>query len=191
MLKVGLTGGIGSGKSMVAKLFEVLNIPIYYADIQAKILMNKNDELISQIKVLLGEESYKRGQLNRAWVAQQVFNHKDLLEQLNQIVHPAVKTDFEIWSANQANAKFVVQEAAVLFENDGYKKFDHMVLVTAPLEVRVARVMQRDQVSEEKVMERILNQWSDEQKIPLADTIIINDDKHSVIDQTLKFIKKL
>lgn len=190
MLKVGLTGGIGSGKSIVAGLLEILNVPVYYADVQAKVLMNTNSQLIDQIKELFGEEAYRQGQLNRTMVAQLVFNNKDLLNSLNQLVHPAVKNDFEQWSALQSHVGFVVQEAAILFENGGYKNFDHMVLVTAPLEKRISRVMQRDGVEKAQVMERIRNQWSDEQKIKLADTVIINDDKYSLIDQTLSLVKQ-
>lgn len=191
MLKVGLTGGIGSGKSIVAQFLEVLQIPVYYADIRAKLLMNTNVELIEQIKAVFGEEVYGHGQLNRAYLAQKVFNDKNLLKVLNQLVHPRVKNDFENWSSQYVNSGLVVQEAAILFENGNYKNFDHMVLVTAPLNMRIARVMKRDGVTYDQVYERINNQWDDIEKIKLANTVIINDDCHSLIDQTLKLLNKL
>lgn len=191
MLKVGLTGGIGSGKSTVAQLLEVLGVPVYYADDRAKQIMNTKIEVVAQIKQLLGEEAYQNKVVNRTFVAQMVFNDKVLLQKLNQIVHPAVKNDFEQWCRLNSNSKIVVQEAAILFENGGFKKFDKMILVTAPVETRINRVMLRDQVSKDKVMERMNNQWADEQKIELADKIIVNDDKQSVIEQTIKLIKEL
>ncbi|MBS2100038.1 dephospho-CoA kinase [Carboxylicivirga linearis] len=191
MLKVGLTGGIGSGKSTVAQLLEVLGVPVYYADDRAKQIMNTQIEVVAQIKQLLGEEAYQNKVVNRTFVAQMVFNDKVLLQKLNQIVHPAVKNDFEQWCRFNSNSKIVVQEAAILFENGGFKKFDKMILVTAPVETRINRVMLRDNVSKEKVMERMNNQWTDEQKIELADKIIVNDDKQSVIEQTIELIKEL
>jgi len=191
MLKVGLTGGIGSGKSIVAQFLEVLQIPVYYADTRAKLLMNSNLELVKQIKKVFGNDVYDHGQLNRAYLAQKVFNDKNLLTKLNQLVHPCVKNDFESWCSKNVNSGLVVQEAAILFENGSYKNFDHMVLVTAPLARRIDRVMKRDGVSYDQVYERINNQWDDIEKIKLANTVIINDDNHSLIDQTLKLLNKL
>jgi len=191
MLKVGLTGGIGSGKSTVARLLEVLEVPVYYADDRAKLIMNTQVDVVAKIRQLLGEEAYQNKVVNRAFVAQKVFNDKILLQKLNQIVHPAVKKDFEYWCRLNSNSNIVVQEAAILFENGGFKKFDKMILVTAPIKTRIKRVIQRDHISEEKVMERINNQWSDEKKNELADSVIVNDDKQSIIEQTMKLIKEL
>nr|WP_319398424.1 dephospho-CoA kinase [uncultured Carboxylicivirga sp.] len=191
MLKVGLTGGIGSGKSTVAQFLEVLSVPVYYADARAKQLMNTNTQVITKIKELLGEEAYCGSEVNRPYVAQMVFNDKALLEGLNQIVHPAVKKDFEKWCNHNADKKWVVQEAAILFENDGYKKFDQIILVTAPMDLRIQRVMKRDNVSESKVIERINNQWTDDKKVKLANAVIVNDDKQSVIEQVIQLVNKL
>ncbi len=188
---VGLTGGIGSGKSIVARFMEVLNVPVYYSDEKAKFLMNNNQQLITQIKKLLGKNAYINDQLNRSYVGKKVFNDKALLNQLNQIVHPIVKSDFKTWSKQHLLFPFVVQEAAILFENGNYTAFDHMVLVKAPIEQRIKRVMDRDNVSRENVIERMNNQWNDERKEALSDTLIINDNKHSIIDQTLILINKL
>nr|WP_321410134.1 dephospho-CoA kinase [uncultured Carboxylicivirga sp.] len=191
MLKIGLTGGIGSGKSTVAKFFEVLGIPVYYADVRAKVLMNTNFEVISKVKDLLGDDAYFMKELNRSFVAQKVFNDKSLLQQLNAIVHPAVKNDFEYWIQSHSSCKMIVQEAAVLFENGGYSNFDHMVLVTAPEEIRIKRVMSRDNSTVDQVRERLNNQWSDEKKVKLTDSIIINDDRKSIIEQVTNLIKNL
>nr|WP_321451899.1 dephospho-CoA kinase [uncultured Carboxylicivirga sp.] len=191
MLKIGLTGGIGSGKSTVAQFLEVLGVPVYYADERAKLLMNTNIQVILEIKKLLGEAAYCEGRVNRPYVAQMVFNNKLLLKGLNQIVHPAVKKDFEEWCDLRANKKWVVQEAAILFENDGYKKFDQIILVTAPMNLRIQRVVKRDNVSESKVIERINNQWTDDKKVKLANAVIVNDDKQSVIEQVIQLVNKL
>ncbi|MCU4166597.1 dephospho-CoA kinase [Carboxylicivirga caseinilyticus] len=191
MLKIGLTGGIGSGKSTVAKFFEVLGVPVYYADVRAKELMSTSAEVISNVKNLLGDDAYLNEELNRSYVANKVFNDKSLLEQLNAIVHPAVKNDFENWSQSHSSSKMVVQEAAILFENGGYKNFDRMVLVTAPEDIRIKRVISRDGSTESQVRERLNNQWSDDKKIQLADSVIINDDRKSIIEQVTNLIKHL
>ena len=190
MLKVGLTGGIGSGKSTVAQLLEVLGVPVYYADDRAKLIMNTQVDVVAKIKQLLGKEAYQNKIVNRTFVAQKVFNDKGLLQKLNQIVHPAVKYDFEQW-CRLSESRIVVQEAAILFENGGYEKFDRMILVTAPVQTRIKRVMFRDGLTEEQVTERINNQWPDDKKVKLADWVIVNDDKQSVIKQTIKLIKEL
>lgn len=188
MVKVGLTGGIGSGKSTVAKVFELIGIPVYRADEKAKSIMHANAKVVKAIIDLLGENAYTKGILNRGFVAEKVFNNKELLAQLNQIVHPAVGKDWVDWCELHKKEEVVVQEAAILFENGSYKKFDQLILVTAPLELRIERVLLRDNVDRNKVLERINNQWDDEKKGELADVIIINDDRHSLIKQTLHFI---
>ncbi|RZS92600.1 dephospho-CoA kinase [Aquimarina brevivitae] len=188
MRVVGLTGGIGSGKSTVAKMFESLGVPVYIADERAKKLMNTQPNLIKQLKELLGEKAYDANGLNRAYIAQKVFTDKALLQQLNNIVHPAVADDFKVWVENQkTSTPYVIKEAAILFENGGYKNFDFTILVTAPEESRITRVMKRDGVTRQSVLDRIENQWSDSEKVVLADIVISNRD----LEKTLPIVKKI
>lgn len=170
---VGLTGGIGSGKTTVASLFKELGVPVYIADDKAKVLMNTSETLRQEIQELLGVEAYKDGKLNRPYIADKVFNDKELLQNLNAIVHPAVADHFNSWRALQ-NAPYVIKEAAILFENDSYKHCDFMLLITAPLQQRIERVRKRDKITEEEVMDRVKNQWSDARKISLSDAVIEN-----------------
>lgn len=182
MIRVGLTGGIGSGKSTVAAFFEDLGIPVYVADLQAKYLMENDAQLRDQITALLGASAYKDGQLNRGYVAEQVFGNAELLQDLNSLVHPAVRRDFQRWASLQ-KAPYVVQEAAILFENGGYQNFDKMILVTAPEGERLRRVMARDKASEADVRARMDHQWPDDRKRPLADFEIRNDTLPHVLQQ--------
>jgi dephospho-CoA kinase len=186
MMKIGLTGGIGSGKSYVAKIFESFHIPVYYSDDRAKWLMNHSQTIKSRIIDLIGTESYTENGLNRDYLSSLVFNSPELLKQVNAIVHPVVRNDFNTWAKRQ-ETKFILQEAAILFETGAYKQFDKMILVTAPLNLRISRVMQRDNVSEEEVTRRICNQWPDEKKIPLAN-IIINNDGTMLVDRQVEKI---
>ena len=175
MITVGLTGGIGSGKSTIAGFFKAIGIPVYNADSRAKQLM-LDPGLMENIKKLLGNDSYTAlGQLDRVHIAALVFNDNLLLDRLNGIVHPAVADDFKRWCLSQ-DSPYVVKEAAILFENGNYDTFDYTILVTAPKEVRLMRVMKRDGVDKKKVLSRMNNQWEDEKKIPLADFIIHNLD---------------
>ena len=186
MMIVGLTGGIGSGKTTVANMFKDLGIPIYNSDERAKELMNSSTELIEKIKELLGQEAYVDAMLNRDYVAGRVFTNRELLTELNSIVHPAVKSDFKSWSATQ-DAAYVIQEAAILFENGSYDKFDKMILVTAPKRIRLERIMKRDAVSAENILARMNHQWEDEKKIPLADYVIEN----TILDSTKTEVRKI
>lgn len=183
---VGLTGGIGSGKTTVAKLFNALGVPVYDSDQQAKELMNNSEILIKKIKSLLGEDSYENKKLNRSFIAQKVFGDKELLSKLNTIVHPAVREDFLVWVSNQ-NHKYVIQETALLFENKAEELYDSVILVTAPEEVRVKRVLQRDKNTREAILARINNQLSDAVKIPKADFVIENIN----LDETKEKVEKL
>ena len=191
MLKVGITGGIGSGKSSVCKIFEVLGVPVYYADDRAKALMIHNNELVAGIKAHFGEEAYKNGQLDRTYLADQVFNNKKALAALNGLVHPAVAKDAALWHKEHLSAPYTLKEAALLFEAGSYKQLDKIIVVTAPKAVRIARVMQRDGVTAEQVEARMNNQWTEEQKVALADYIITNDGQHELIDQVLQLHKEL
>lgn len=173
MIRVGLTGGIGSGKSTVASFFRELGAPVYDSDRRAKELMNVDTDLREAITTLLGAKAYKDGSLNRQWIAGRVFSDPELLSSLNALVHPAVREDFNLWSAAQ-KAPYVLQEAAILMENRGNKHLDRTILVTAPESVRIARVVERDDVQAADVRERMENQWKDSDKIPLADFVIEN-----------------
>ncbi|MGO4910981.1 dephospho-CoA kinase [Leeuwenhoekiella sp. W20_SRS_FM14] len=172
---VGITGGIGSGKTTIARYFnERFDIPVYYADTEAKALM-QTDLLRSQIINLLGNKAYTNNILDRKYVASKVFKDSKLLEQLNKIVHPAVKVHFEEWSVVQ-EAPYVLKEAAILFENGTHTSCDFVILVTAPEDVRIQRVLDRDHTSVKEIKNRIDKQWEDSKKIPLADFVIENID---------------
>ncbi|MEJ2585798.1 MAG: dephospho-CoA kinase [Robiginitalea sp.] len=175
MMRVGLTGGIGSGKTTVAGYFRDLGVPVYNSDQRARDLMEADEGLKVAISGLLGPGAYGDAGLNRAFIASRVFKDKALLEQLNTLVHPAVRKDFLAW-ASQQHAPYILQEAAILFENGAYKGFDRMILVTAPREMRIRRVMERDSVSRESVLARMENQWETAKKRPLADYVIENSD---------------
>lgn len=181
MKTIGLTGGIGSGKTTVARMFEEYGIPIYIADTEAKNLMHTSCEIRSELQQLLGENVYVDEQLDRKFMADKIFNDKHLLEKVNNIIHPRVEAHFQEWKKKQ-NAPYCIKEVAILFENGSYKRCDKTILVVADEEERIARVMKRDGVKREKVLERMKNQWSDAKKIPLADYIINN--------QSLNAIKK-
>ncbi|MFW2376710.1 MULTISPECIES: dephospho-CoA kinase [Cellulophaga] len=170
---VGLTGGIGSGKTTVAKMFHALGVPVYNSDIEAKKLMVTSEVLKVKIKELLGTESYIDHKLNRTYIADKIFTDPDLLAQLNAIVHPAVRQHFMSWVAQQ-KAAYIIQETAIIFENDTQNKFDKIILVTAPEKIRIARVTSRDAISADKVKERIENQWPDQKKAALSDYVINN-----------------
>lgn len=191
MIKVGITGGIGSGKTTVCKLFEKMDIPVYYADIEAKRLMNSNKILKQKIKNLLGEDAYfKNGRLNRKHVASIVFNNKQKLESLNAIVHPAVGLDAENWFEKQTT-KYAIKEAALLVENASYKQLDFLIVVTAPVEMRIKRVVKRDKSNYNQVKLRIENQLPEIQKKKVADFIIDNSGDVSLISQVWKIHRKL
>ncbi|TSD66101.1 dephospho-CoA kinase [Inquilinus sp. KBS0705] len=188
MFKIGITGNIGSGKTTVSKIFEVLGIPVFYADDAAKSVMVTDDELITSIKSTFGAESYfADGSLNRKHIAAIVFNNKAELAKLNAIVHPATFRAFDTWVANvKADAPYVLKEAALLFESDSYKMCDRTLLVTAPLDVRIKRVTQRDAITTAEAKSRDDRQFTEEKKRGLANDIIINDDSQLVIPQVLK-----
>ncbi|MBX6381296.1 MAG: dephospho-CoA kinase [Thermoflavifilum aggregans] len=186
MLKVGITGGIGSGKTTVARIFQLLGIPVYFADEAARRLMHTDPILIGQIKALLGEDAYlPDGTLNRKYVAQRVFQDKQLLEQLNAITHPATIRDAKNWMQKQ-QAPYVIKEAALLFETPAFHDLDRIIVVYAPLTLRLQRVMQRDQVSATEVQRRMHQQISPEIAIRLADEVIYNDEQKPVIPQVLR-----
>ncbi|HCN82463.1 MAG TPA: dephospho-CoA kinase [Sphingobacteriaceae bacterium] len=185
MLKIGITGGIGSGKSTVAKIFEVLEIPVFYADQEAKSLMHTDELLINGIKEAFGNEAYADKQLNRRYIADIVFNNEQELTKLNSLVHPAVFRAFDAWVIDQ-QAPYVLKEAALLFESGSSKLCDQTILVTAPEKLKIQRVMHRDSITEDHVRTRISKQLTEEQALKLADHIIINDEQHLLIHQVLQ-----
>lgn len=185
MLKIGLTGGIGSGKTTVAKVFEVLGIPVYYADDRAKSLMNTNASLRNSIIKHFGEASYTNGELDRKHLAGIVFNNKEKLELLNSLTHPVTIQDSEAWFAQQSTP-YVIKEAALLFESGAADKLDYIVGVYAPQHLRVQRVMERDQVTVEEVMKRISRQIDEEMKMKLCNFVITNNEQQLVIPQVLE-----
>ena len=191
MLKVGITGGIGSGKTTVCKIFEVLRVPVYYADERAKALMQTDLKLIHSVKELFGEAAYKNGKLNRPFVAEKVFNDKPLLDKLNSIVHPAVAADAMQWMARQADKPYAIKEAALLFENGSYKHLDKIILVHAAMETRIARLKSRDNATRAQITARMRHQLSDDEKMKLADFIIYNDAQRQLIPQVLAIHQSL
>jgi dephospho-CoA kinase len=184
MLKIGLTGGIGSGKTTVAKIFSTLGVPVYNADSEAKKLLQQHPPLISAVKALLGEEAYTTDQkLNTAFIASQVFNNAPLLEQYNALVHPYVFAHSESWFKQHENAPYVLKEAAILIESGHYQSMDYIIGVRAPLPLRIIRIQQRDKVSTTSIQERIKNQMSDEERSQYCHFLIDNDELQSLISQ--------
>lgn len=180
---VGLTGGIGSGKTTIANLFALhFSIPIYIADTKAKELVANNKQLQQEIVTLLGEEAFVEGRYNTAFVAKEVFSNKDKLDKLNAIIHPYVQQDFLQWKQSQ-QAPYVIKEAAILFESGSYRDCDFIIMVTAPLEERIERVMLRDKIDRETVEKRIKNQWNDEKKIELSTFVIENREIDKNLDK--------
>ena len=184
-LLVGITGGIGAGKSIVSKVFEILGIPKYDADSRAKWLMSNDPKLVQAITSLFGAEAYQEDQLNRKHIAAKAFDEKSLLGQLNQLVHPAVGHDFISWAQSQSTP-YILKEAALLFETGSYKDLDKIITVIAPESTRIQRVIKRDQRTEEQVKAIISNQMSEEEKIAQSDFVVTNDNEHLVIEQVLK-----
>ena len=187
---IGLTGGIGTGKTMVAEYFKSLGIPVYIADKEARQLMT-SDNIINALSNEFGKEILENGILNREKLAKLVFNDSKKLQKLNSIVHPEVKKHFDNWVDKHKNYPFVVKEAAILFESGSYKYCDTIITVTAPLETRLQRVMKRDKTDRESVLKRIENQWTDEQRIAKSNYVIHNLSVESTKKQVDEILKKL
>lgn len=185
VFQVGLTGGIGAGKSVAAKFWELLGIPIFNADEEAKRILATSVKVKSEVIALLGEAAYANGAPDRAFIGTAVFGNDALLKSLNAIIHPAVGDAYAHWVARNADAHYVIKEAAILFELGQQNAYDFMVLVTAPQELRIARVMERNGLKREEVLRRIHAQWPDEKKEKLTDAVILNDDKTGIIPQVL------
>lgn len=190
---IGVTGGIGSGKTTVCKLFERKGVPVYYADDRAKAIYSENMVLRNGVINLLGAEAYIGNQINKAFVSSVVFHDKVKLEALNDLVHPIVKNDFENWAANQTSG-FVIKEAAILFESGSYKTCDMTILIKSHGKDRVERVKKRDGLSDTEIQNRMDKQWTDEQKEALADLVLENDklnDLPNKVDELYSQILKL
>ncbi len=192
MLKVGITGGIGSGKTTVCKIFEVLGVPVYYADERAREIVNTDKNVINGVKKLFGEDIYlPDGTLNRKRVADIVFNFPELLEQYNAIIHPVVIEDARKWMRKNQQHDYVIKEAALLFEANTYKDLDYIICVTASVPVRIQRIKQRDKSTEEQILARIRNQMPEEEKIRRSDFVIYNNGDAPLIPQVMKINEKL
>ena len=189
---IGITGGIGSGKTTVCRIFESIGIPVYYADDRAKYLMNYNKELKSQIKEILGNGAYHRnGRLNRPYVASKIFNDKSLLKAINSTVHPAVHMDAAQWFQSQGETPYVLYEAALLVENGSYKSFNKLIVVAAPEDMRIDRVVSRDKVDRSDVKARINNQLPQSDKLAVADYVINNDETQSIVKTVIELHRKI
>jgi dephospho-CoA kinase len=190
--QVGLTGGIGAGKSVVGRIFALLGVPVYDSDSRAKYVMTTDGILMSNIRKEFGELSFNPdGSLNRSYLSDLVFRNPDQLEKLNRLVHPRVAADYEDWVAEHAHHDYVIKEAALLFESGSYKQLDHIVLVVAPEPLRINRVVNRDRGRTADQVRRIMaQQWSDDEKIKRADSVIRNDESEPVIPQVLNLHEK-
>lgn len=190
MKVIGVTGGIGSGKTTVCKIFEVLGMPVYYADLRAKELMETDEGLRNKLINVFGAKTYLNGKLNRTYLAQQIFNSKEKLSVINGLVHPVVAEDFDVWVETNQSSAYVLKEAAILFESGAYQDVDISVLVIAPEEIRLERVMARDGSDREDVLKRMNNQWTQERKAKMADYIIKNEGTELLIPQVLELHKQ-
>lgn len=185
MLKVGITGGIGSGKSVVCQVFQTLGIPVFNADDAARYLMEHDATLVASVKKLFGNDIYISGKPNRERIASLIFNNQELLQQLNELMHPATIQYGKDWMLQQTTP-YVIKEAAIFFESGSYKEMDVMVGVYAPREIRLQRALKRSGVSEAKILERMANQMNEEEKMSRCDYVIHNDDKTAIIPQVME-----
>lgn len=191
MLKIGITGGIGSGKTTVCRVFELLGVPIYYADDESKIILNSDKEAKESVAKLFGNSILNAdGTIDRKKLAALVFNKKEELDKLNAILHPAVGKHFDNW-VNEQTAPYCIKEAAILFESGAYKQVDKVIAVVAPLELKIDRTLKRDGITKEEVLARIKNQMPDEEKVKKADFVIQNDELQLLIPQVLKLHRQI
>lgn len=187
---VGLTGGIGSGKTTVAKMFMEIGVPVFFADIEAKKLMKSSKVIRRKLIQLFGKKAYIDDELNRPFIASKIFNDEALLEKMNGIIHPKVAKRFQRWASKQTTP-YVISEVAILFENDSYKNYDYIITVVAKEEDRIKRLLERDDTTEEKIRAIMKNQWPDEDKIRLSDYVIVNNDLQITTEQVKSIHKKL
>lgn len=190
-IKIGITGGIGSGKSVVSRLLEVMGIPVYITDVESKRLTHTDPYIKEKLSSLLGERVFADGVLNKPLLASYLFGHPDHARQINGIIHPRVKNDFRSWVEKQALFSVVGMESAILIESGFADEVDVVVMVYAPLEIRIQRAVARDNSSRELIMKRIESQMDDEEKRKQADFVIVNDDDMPLIPQVLELISSL
>ena len=186
MKKVGITGGIGSGKSLICQVFSRLGVPVYNADMAAKILTETDPEIRENIIMLMGEDIYSGYLINRSEMIQRIFNNPVLLKKVNQIIHPKVAAHFEEWCTNHADHPYVIQDSALLFESNAYRLFDGFVMVTSPIELRISRVIKRKGMTLETIRSIMQNQLPEEEKIARSQYVLINDETTLVLPQILK-----
>lgn len=189
-MKVGVTGGIGSGKTTVCRVFSILGIPVFAADIEANKIMDTDPSVIEEVNSIAGREIYTNGFLNRNELAGIIFNDKNLLEKINQVVHPLVRRNFDLWQQSQ-NAVYVIYEAAILLESGSLGTVNKIITVTAPLEERIERVVKRNNLTREQILERIRNQSSDEYKVAMSDYVIDNSDNKLIIPEILRIHEEI
>jgi dephospho-CoA kinase len=190
VLRVGLTGGLGSGKSTAAQIFEVLGIPVYYADVAAKRLMNEDAELRSAITVIFGKEAYSNNILDRKYISSIVFSDSAKLELLNRLVHPVTKKDSEAWMQQQTTP-YAIHEAALIFEAKVSERLDYVIGVSSPTELRIKRAIERDKVNREEVLKRMNQQLDEDIKMSKCDFLLINDEQQLLIPQVVGLHEKL
>jgi len=190
MIKIGLTGGIGSGKTTVAKIFELLGIPVYYADDAAKRIMNEDEELKTAIQKQFGKDAYDNEGLDRTFLSAKVFTDPVQLEILNSLVHPATIRDAAKWMSQQKTS-YTIKEAALIFESGSTEHLDYVIGVYAPTQLRIKRAMERNHLSHEEVTQRINKQLDENIKMKLCDFVIYNDEQHLLITQVIELHKKL
>ncbi len=190
MLKIGVTGGIGAGKSVICRVFSVLGVPVYNADMRARRIMDEDMILHRELKKAFGQGIFSESKPDRKLLAGIVFNDPDALERLNAIVHPAVKRDFIRWTGQQSESPYIVKEAAILFETGTYKELDTVILVTAPEDIRIRRVAERDGETQETARNRMASQWPDDRKSALAGIILRNDNSEPLLPVILELHEK-
>ena len=191
MIRVGITGGIGSGKSTVCGIFKSLGIPVYHADERAKTLVQSQTELKQKISAEFGPQSYLKGVYNKSFIASIIFNNEEKRMHLNSLIHPYVFKDWTEFVAEHPNAPYLLKEAAIMFETESYKTVDQIIMVYAPDNLRIQRILERDQSDMELIRTKMAAQMPEAEKMKLADYVILNDGKHSLIEQVLKLDKDL
>lgn len=193
MIKLGLTGGIGSGKTTVAKIFENLGVPVYYSDYWAKELTNSNNKIVLKLKKEFGNEIYSKNKtLNKTLLSKIIFNDKSKLKIANNIIHPIVRNHFDEWVKAQENSdkKYIIKEAAILFESGAYKQVTKTIIVSTELNLRIKRIQKRDNITESEILKKVASQMPEEEKIELSDYIIYNNENDMLLPQVLKFHDK-
>jgi dephospho-CoA kinase len=191
MFTVGVTGGIGSGKSLVCDIFRSLFVPVYNADFEARRIMEENSGVQEGLTGYFGVEAYRDGKLNRPWIADRIFSDKEDREFVNSIVHPAVQEDFIRWTSQHLDKPYVIEEAALLFESHAYKKLDKLILVIAPEKLRIERIVKRDGLEQNEILARMESQINPDKAAKMADHAILNDEKSFVLPQVMEIHQKI